>query len=215
MSIKYLIFDFDGTLADSSQGVIASIIYALESYGYEIPDDNVLKKFFGPPLVDSFMEYIGVDEKTGEALTSKYRELYSDNAMYLVELYEGMRELLNKLKDDGIKIAIASSKPRKFFDKLLKKLELTDMFDAVSGAAMDEKGTEKKDIILKACENLGVCDKSEAIMVGDRKFDILGAHAAGIKCIAVTYGFGDVREFENAGADHIVDSPMEIYDLIK
>ena len=147
MNIKYMIFDFDGTLADSSQGVIASIVYALESYGYQVPDDDILRKFFGPPLVDSFMQYIGVDEKTGEELTSKYRELYSDNAMYLVELYGGMRQLLEKLKVDGIKIAIASSKPKKFFDKLLKKLELTDMFDDVSGAALDEKGTEKKDII--------------------------------------------------------------------
>ena len=144
-----------------------------------------------------------------------YRELYSDNAMYLVELYGGMRQLLEKLKVDGIKIAIASSKPKKFFDKLLKKLELTDMFDDVSGAALDEKGTEKKDIILKACENLGVRDKTEVIMVGDRKFDIDGAHAAGIKCIAVTYGFGDVQEFKKSGADHIVDSPEEIYALIK
>lgn len=215
MNIKYMIFDFDGTLADSSQGVIASIVYALESYGYQVPDDDILRKFFGPPLVDSFMQYIGVDEKTGEELTSKYRELYSDNAMYLVELYGGMRQLLEKLKVDGIKIAIASSKPKKFFDKLLKKLELTDMFDDVSGAALDEKGTEKKDIILKACENLGVRDKTEVIMVGDRKFDIDGAHAAGIKCIAVTYGFGDVQEFKKSGADHIVDSPEEIYALIK
>lgn len=215
MSYKYVIFDFDGTIADTSEGVTASIIYALESYGIEVPSEEVLRRFFGPPLVAGFMKNVNVDEETAEKLTAKYRQLYNDNAMYLLELYDGMGELLERLKEDKIKMAIASSKPRKFFDRLLRHLEITDYFDAVSGASLDDKDSGKKEIIENACNILGVEDKSEVIMVGDRHYDINGAKEAGIKCIAVTFGFGSREEFEEAGADYIVDSPKEVYELIK
>ena len=210
MNYKYVIFDFDGTVADSSEGVTASILYAYEAFAKPLPDDETIRQFFGPPLVASFMKYAGVDEETGEEMTAKYRELYTDNAMYLLKLYDGMDELLKKLKANGIKIAIASSKPIKFFDKLLNKLEIKDYFDAVCGAAMDEKSTRKKYIILNALNQLGVEDKSEAIMVGDRKYDVLGAKEAGVKCVGVTFGFGDYDELKDAGADFIVDEPMEV-----
>ena len=214
MNYNYVIFDFDGTVADSSEGVIASILYAYEAFAKPLPDDETIRQFFGPPLVASFMKYAGVDEKTGEEMTAKYRELYTDNAMYLLKLYDGMGELLKQLKKSGTKIAIASSKPKKFFDKLLGKLEIKEYFDAVCGAAMDEKSTSKKDIIQNALKQLGVEDKSLALMVGDRKYDVLGAKDAGIKCVGVTFGFGDYDELKEAGADFIVDEPSQIMKIV-
>ena len=214
MSYKYVIFDFDGTVADSSEGVTKSILYAYESFGFQIPDEKTIRQFFGPPLVASFMKYAGVDEDTGEAMTSKYRELYTDNAMYLLKLYDGMECLLKNLKENGKKVAIASSKPKKFFDKLLDRLMIKDLFDVVCGAAMDEKSTSKKDIILNALDGLGVEDKKQAIMVGDRKYDVLGAKGAGVECIGVTFGFGDYEELKEAGADFIVDEPMQVLDIV-
>lgn len=215
MGYKYVIFDFDGTVANSSEGVSASICYALESFGIPIPPEDVMIKFFGPPLVNGFMDNVGVDEETAVALTAKYRELYTDNAMYLLELYDGVRELLEKLKVNGIKIGIASSKPKKFFDKLLEKLEITDYFSAICGAEMDAKDNGKKEIIENSIKQLGAKNLDEVIMVGDRMFDIEGAHQAGLKCIAVTYGFGTREEFEEYDAEYIVDTPEEIMNIVK
>ncbi|MBQ7654199.1 MAG: HAD-IA family hydrolase [Clostridia bacterium] len=215
MSCKYVIFDFDGTIADSSEGVRDSLIYAYNAFSLPLPDEETIRKFFGPPLTASFMKYAGVDEETGAAMTAKYRELYTDNAMYRLKLYDGMKELLENLSNDNIKIAIASSKPKKFFDKLLNRLEIAQYFNAVSGAAMDAKDDSKREIILQSLDSLGVENKNEALMVGDRKFDILGAKGAGIRSVGVTYGFGSREEFEKAGADFIVDTPNEIYEIVK
>ena len=119
MNCRYVFFDFDGTIADSSEGVIESIAYAYKAFNKPLPDYETIKCFFGPPLIASFMKYAGVDERTGEEMTEKYRELYTDNAMYRIKLYDGLERLLKNLSDDGIKIAIASSKPTMFFEKLL------------------------------------------------------------------------------------------------
>ena len=213
--IDTVLFDFDGTIADSSEGVKASIIYAYEAFKKPLPDEETLRQFFGPPLVASFMKYANVDEKTGEAMTSKYRELYTDNAMYRLKLYDGVEKLLQNLSADGVKIAVASSKPKKFFDKLLTYLGIKRYFEVVSGADMDEKGTSKTDIILSACDQLGVEDKSQVLMVGDRKYDVLGAKGAGVKCVGVTFGFGSRQELEESGADFLADTAEEIYEIVK
>lgn len=215
MSFKYVLFDFDGTIADSSEGVIESIAYAYKAFNKQLPDYETIKCFFGPPLVSSFMKYAGADEKTGEAMTAKYRELYTDNAMYRIKLYDGLEQLLKMLKDDGMKIAIASSKPTMFFDKLLAYLNIKQYFDAVCGARSDEKSTSKTDIILSACEQFGVEDKNEVIMVGDRKYDILGAKGAGVKSIGVLYGYGERDELEKAGADYFAETTDEVYRIVK
>ncbi|MBQ7579699.1 MAG: HAD-IA family hydrolase [Clostridia bacterium] len=215
MNCRYVFFDFDGTIADSSEGVIESIAYAYKAFNKPLPDYETIKCFFGPPLIASFMKYAGVDERTGEEMTEKYRELYTDNAMYRIKLYDGLERLLKNLSDDGIKIAIASSKPTMFFEKLLTYLNIKQYFDAVCGAESDEKSTSKTDIILSACNHLGVEDKNEVIMVGDRKYDILGAKGAGVKSIGVLYGYGERSELEEAGADFFAETTDEVYKIIK
>lgn len=210
MSCKFAIFDFDGTIANTENGVLACVQYALESFGRDVPDYDTLKKFLGPPLVVSFMEYIGVDMLTAEKMTAKYRELYSDNAMYILELFDGIEDMLKKLRENGVSLAIASSKPQMYLDKLLDHLKIADYFNAVCGETPDDKGNGKKWLILKACEILGVRSKDDIIMIGDRRFDIEGAKEAGIKSIGVTFGFGEREELEKAGADYIADTPDDI-----
>lgn len=206
---QYVIFDFDGTIADTSRGVYDSIIYALQSYGYEVPNEDVLASFLGPPLHASFMRATGCDDKTAEKLTAKYRELYTDNAMYRVRLFDGIKDMLVSLKENGIKMAIASSKPQHFFDKLLKHLEITEFFDAVCGASFDDKENTKEAIIDRALTLLKA-DKNKTLMVGDRCFDVDGAKQNGLKSLGVVFGYDYTEELKNAGADFIVYKASDI-----
>lgn len=206
---QYVIFDFDGTIADTSRGVYDSIIYALQSYGYEVPNDDVLASFLGPPLHASFMRATGCDDQTAEKLTAKYRELYTDNAMYRVRLFDGIKDMLVSLKENGVKMAIASSKPQHFFDKLLKHLEITEFFDAVCGASFDDKENTKEAIIDRAL-NLLKADKNKTLMVGDRCFDVDGAKQNGLKSLGVVFGYDYTEELKKAGADFIVYKASDI-----
>ncbi len=205
----FVIFDFDGTIADTSRGVFDSVIYALTSYGYKEPDEKTLFSFLGPPLHASFKRVAECDDEMAEKLTAKYRELYTDNAMYRVELYCGIREMLISLGENGIKMAIASSKPQHFFDKLLKHLEITEYFEAVCGAAFDDKENTKEAIIARAIDLLGA-EKEKTLMVGDRCFDIEGAKKNGIKSLGVVFGFDYTQELKAAGADFIVKEAKAI-----
>ncbi len=212
-NFNYVIFDFDGTIADTSRGVYDSIIYALESYGFPTPDDDILASFLGPPLHASFMRVTGCDDKTAENLTAKYRELYTDNAMYRVRLFDGVREMLDDLKNLGIKMAIASSKPQHFFDKLLSHLEIKEYFEAVCGAALEDKENTKEAIIARAISLLGA-EKETTLMVGDRCFDIDGAKKNGIKSLGVVFGYDYTEELKNAQADFIVCNANKIKEVL-
>ncbi len=206
---RFVIFDFDGTVADTRQGVFDSIAYALTSYGYEVPDENVLNSFLGPPLHASFKKTTSCTDEMAEKLTAKYRELYTDNAMYRLSLFDGMENVLKEMKSHGIKMAIASSKPEKFFAKLLKHLNIDGYFDAVCGASLGDIHNTKQEIIARAMKELSA-DKEATLMVGDRVFDIDGAKANGIKSVGVVFGFDYTEELENAGADVIVKKSDEL-----
>lgn len=205
----FLIFDFDGTVADTRRGVFDSIIYALTSYGYEIPDENVLNSFLGPPLHASFKNTTSCSDETAQKLTAKYRELYTDNAMYRLSLFDGVEEMLKELKSKEIKMAIASSKPEKFFSKLLEYLKITEYFDVVCGSSLSDIHNTKQAIIARAMKELGA-EKENTLMVGDRVFDIDGAKQNGIKSAGVVFGFDYTEELRNAGADFIVKTTKEL-----
>lgn len=206
---EFVIFDFDGTIADTREGVFDSIIYALTSFGYEVPDENRLNAFLGPPLHASFKETTGCDDETAVKLTAKYRELYTDNAMYRVKLFDGIEEMLKALKEKGIKLGIASSKPQKFFNDLLKHLKISEYFDVVCGASMDTKENTKQAIIARAMKELSA-EKDRTLMVGDRVFDIDGAKQNGIKSAGVVFGFDYTEELKTAGADFIVKTTKQL-----
>lgn len=211
-----VLFDFDGTLVDSSQGIFNSLIYAFKADGREAPPEKELRKFIGPPIYDSFKKYYGFSDGKIEWMIKKYRERYSAEGCSELRVYDGIERLLKRLKDNGVKVATASSKPVKFIERILEENNLRQYIDYVGGTHYDQiaLGSGKTGIILNAMERLGVTDKSRVIMVGDRKFDIDGAKGAGIKTIAVLYGFGSKEEFERHGAEYTAESAEDTEKII-
>ena len=211
-----VIFDLDGTIIDSSEGITSSVEYALDKRGYSHGERETLKVFIGPPLREQFMKYCGITEvEEGTALVSAYRENYSVKGIFECCAYDGIRELLKSLKECGYKVIIATSKPEKFAKMIIQHLSLTEYFDFIGGANFDNTRTDKAEVIDYALNQSGFAHlKDKAIMIGDCVHDIIGAKANNIDSVAVTYGFGDIEELLNSGADYLVASPFELKELL-
>lgn len=208
-----ILFDLDGTLTDPGLGITNSVAYALKYYGIEEEDRKSLYKFIGPPLSDSFSKYYGFsDEKAMEAVW-KYREYFRDKGLYENEVYEGIRDLLGKIKASGRRIVLATSKPEEFSVRILEHFDLMKYFDVVAGASMDEKRNKKGDVIRYAMEKGGFTSEG-AVMIGDREHDIFGAKENGLPSIGVLYGYGNEDELRSAGADYIAENVEDIYALL-
>ena len=210
---KYVFFDLDGTLTDPFEGITNSVAYALEKFGIRVEDRKTLSPFIGPPLVDSFKEYFGFDEVFANKAVEYYREYFSVKGLYENKVYNGVEKTLEELKKRGYKPVIATSKPEIFTVKILKKFNLTKYFDFVSGATLDQTRVKKADVIAYAVEKLNIVDKSEIIMVGDRKFDVEGARQNGIDTVGVLYGYGDREEMEIAKPKIIIENILDLLDL--
>lgn len=212
MIYKAVVFDFDGTLCDTGIGVKKSAKYALDAFN--IPCDNweELDFFIGPPLLVTFQEKYGQSASDADLLVKKYRERYSTIGLYESELYKGIDELLARLKADNIKIGIASSKPEKYIVDLLEKFDIKKYFDDICGVSFNADCESKQSIIARCVENLGV-DFNDAIMVGDRFYDIDGAKANGMDSIGVLWGFGSKFELIECGAKYIVDKVDDIESI--
>ncbi len=210
MKFKSVIFDFDGTICKTGEGIIKSAKYALEAFGYDVPeDDSELEFFIGPPLLVTFQERFGADPQTALELVKKYRERYTNQGVYESELYEDIRGLLEALKNDGIKIGIASSKPQKYIETLLEKFGVIKYFDAICGVSFTADCETKASIITRCLAELNTPPDS-AIMVGDKNYDIAGAKANNLLSVGVLWGYGNKFEFIEAGADFIAEKPQDI-----
>lgn len=210
---EIILFDLDGTLTDPGPGITNSVAYALEKYGIEVEDKKTLYSFIGPPLKDSFMKYYGFDEEKAMQAISFYREYFRDTGLYENKVYEGVRELLEKIKASGRKIVLATSKPEEFAVRILEHFDLIKYFHVVAGASMDETRNKKGDVIKYAMEKGGFSAQG-AVMIGDREHDIFGAKENGITSIGVLYGYGSEEELKKAGADYIAETVDEIFDLL-
>ena len=211
----YVIFDFDGTVADTGEGILKSLQYSFEQMGREVPDLSDLKKFIGPPIHYSFVNFYGVSENEVEQYIEKYRERYRKIGVYECFVYDSMVETLKTLRENGVKLGIASSKPIKLVYDVMEHLKLTEYFDAVVGTRFDDSNHPgKTDLVLQSMEKLEDSDKSRTLMVGDRFFDIDGAAGAGVDSVGVTYGYGSREEFMEHNATYIVDSPKEILNIV-
>ena len=214
-NFDYVIFDFDGTVADTGEGILKSLQYSFVAMGDPAPELKDLEKFIGPPVYYSYTHFYGVPEEKVDLYVKKYRERYREKGIYESKVYVGLVELINSLKENGIKVGIASSKPESLIHSVGDYLEITDLFDAIVGVKTDNsKHSSKAGLITQAMSDLGVTDKNKVLMVGDRCFDIDGAHEAGVKCCAALWGYGDEEEFKAHKADFIVKYPKEIENLL-
>lgn len=216
MTYKYLLFDLDGTITESGTGIINSVKYALKKMDAVIEDESVLRKFIGPPLMDSFMDYCGMDKgEAGQSVTF-YREYFSEKGMFENKVYDGFIDMVRALKHSGRVLSIATSKPEKYAVPIAEKLGFSMYFDNICGASMDGSRTAKTDVIRYALGRMGIedTDRNKVIMVGDRENDIYGAKENGLASMGVLYGYGDRKELEDAGADYIAESVSDISHII-
>jgi phosphoglycolate phosphatase len=214
-SYQYLFFDLDGTLTDPGEGITNSVAYALDKFGITVTDRASLYPFIGPPLVDSFMKFYGFSHEDAERAVVCYREYFRDRGIFENRLYEGIPEALKALKDAGKTLVIATSKPEPFAKRIVEHFGLSPYFTLVAGASFDETRSEKWDVIEYAMDSLKLTDRSEIVMIGDRKHDIIGAKKTGLDSVGVLWGYGDREELTSAGAEIIFDTVGQLTSLGK
>ena len=210
----YLLFDLDGTLTDPAEGITNSVIYALKKWGIEVRERSELYCFIGPPLSASFKKYYGFSEEDALKCVEYYREYFRDRGIFENKVYDGIPELLEKLKKSGKILILATSKPEIFAKQILDHFDLTKYFDFVAGASMDESRNKKADVIRYALEMAKVTDLSRTIMIGDREQDITGAKLNSLDSLGVLYGYGDREEHRNAGATYIGETVEDIMSFV-
>lgn len=208
---KTILFDLDGTLTDSGEGIINCVIYALERFGLPIPPRDSLRYFVGPPLHESFVKQ-GVPADRAEEAVAVYRERYVPTGMFENTPYPGVRELLEQLKAEGYTLYVASSKPEWMCVEILEHFDLAKYFAQICGATMDTSRTNKEAVIEYLIQENGKTDNM--IMVGDTKFDVLGAKAHGIPCVGVSWGYGIVADMQQAGAAAIAYAIDGLYQIL-
>lgn len=211
---RAILFDLDGTLTQSGEGITKSVQYALEKLGKPEPDLKKLEVFVGPPLLQQFMKYAGLDEETAVKAVEYYRERYTDVGIFENRPYPGVEEMLEGLKRKGYILAVASSKPERFVRRILDHFHLTGYFQEIVGSEMNGGRTSKAEVIEEALSRLHMSGcRKDVIMVGDKEHDVLGAREAGISCVAVSYGYGTEEELKNAAPLKNVHSAREVLDF--
>lgn len=212
--MDYILMDLDGTITNPAEGITKCFEYALHYFGIEVEDRADLEQFIGPPLRQSFMEGFGFDEEKATRAIAVYRERFRPIGMFENTVYDGMEDALQALKEAGKVLIVATSKPEDMAKKILEHFGLDGYFDDICGSCDDQNRNEKDEVIRYALEKHGITDLENALMVGDRKFDVVGAAKCGLKCMGVLYGFGDREELETAGAAYIAETVEDMARLI-
>lgn len=207
--IRAVLFDWDGTVADTRPGIFNSVRYAIGQYGIADRPDDELRYFIGPPLYDGFEHVFGVSPELANELTDTYRVYYRDKGIFECNVYDGVGDLLRELHDAGIKTAVVSSKPKEFLDRLVEHFGLAEHLDAVVGPAMDNHNSNKTVLVNQALKELMLLPSTVA-MIGDRHFDMEGAKAAGVNAVGVLYGYGTEEELCAAGADAVCEQVADL-----
>ena len=211
--MNYL-FDLDGTLTDPGLGITNSVMYALEKLGIRETNRQALYSFIGPPLWKSFEQQYNLSPAQAENAVAYYREYFAETSIYQNEVYPGMRGLLQTLQAAGHTLVVATSKPTFFAQKVLDYFDLTQYFAFISGGTLDGSLVEKADIIACALAACRITDLDRTIMIGDRRHDVLGAQAQGIRSVGVLFGYGDRAELQAAGADFIAETVADLTTLL-
>lgn len=208
-----ILFDLDGTLTDSFDGIANAALYALNNLGVTSYTKANLNFFIGPPIFNSFDKIFDGDKQKVERAVTLYREYFGERGWKENRVYDGVKQMLQQLKDMGKTLAVATSKPEHFSRRITEYFGLNKYFVFVAGASMDESRAQKAQVIEYAIANTGF-DKQKTIMIGDRNHDILGAKKCGLKSMGVLYGYGDLEELKTAGADYIAATPAEVVKII-
>ena len=209
-----LLFDLDGTLTDPAAGIMKSVKYALSHYDITIEDLDSLKVFIGPPLQDSFVKYFGLSKKDADDAIWKYREYYGDKGIYECTLYPSIEKLLEGLSAQGKMLLLATSKPTVYAVKVLENFGILGRFAFVGGSELDGTRTQKDEVIAHVLSSMGITPGDRLLMLGDRSYDILGAHKNGMQALGLCYGYGSREELVQAGADYIADTVAQACALL-
>lgn len=209
---KVLLFDFDGTLYDTVEGIAKSAQYALKKLGVEAKLSD-LRCFAGPPLVDIFMEKYGFSYEKAYEARGLFQERYIPIGVYESRPFPGMLEFLERMRARGFTLAVATSKPQSLCEELLSRAGLTSFFTVVCGSGLDGNNNSKQEIVERVIAALGA-QKADCVLIGDTKYDVSGAHAARIPCIGVRYGYAAPGELESAGADAIAEDLAELEKML-
>ena len=211
---KAILFDLDGTLTESGEGITKCVQYALEKLGRPESDLEKLKVYIGPPLMEQFMKYADLDEATARKAVEYYRERYKPIGIYETSLYKDGDIMLKRLKNAGKYLAIATSKPQAMAEEVLRYLGIYDYFDKIMGADLIGPRQSKQSVLEALFEKIENKDRSKYIMIGDTKFDIIGANLMKIDSLGVSYGYGNKKEMLELGALKVLDSTKEIADFL-
>lgn len=209
---NYILFDLDGTLVDSSEGIINAVRYATRQMALLEPDAEILRRFIGPPLKQSFMDLIALPEETASEAVRLFREYYSKIGKNQCCLYAGVEDLLSRMHDAGYGLYVATSKPTEFSVDICRRLGIEDYFIEIIGSNMDNTRSAKCEVIQSILDMLP--NGSHAVMVGDKKQDLVGARLCGISAVGVLYGFGTLEELQSEPNEAIVNTVDELFELI-
>ena len=207
--ITTVFFDLDGTLTDSRPGILSGMAHALTALGIPTAADAVPQDVIGPPLYDSFRGIYGLDHETAREGVRLYREYYSAGGLFENEVYRGIPEMLRRLSEAGLSLALATGKPHEYARRIVHHFGLAPSLTAVFGAEFDGTRGDKAELLSYAAATLSL-SPSECLMVGDRRYDIEGALAVGMTPIGVLWGYGDRAELETAGCRHFADDPEDV-----
>lgn len=215
MDKQYILFDLDGTLTDPALGITNSIMHAIKKMNLEPQKREDLYVFIGPPLHESFMNFFHLSSQEADLAVENYREYFSVHGLFENDPYPHINEVLADLKNKGYQIALATSKPEIYAKQILEKFDMAQYFDIIKGSKLNDRTENKTRIMKEAMDFFNDDDLTRYVMVGDRKFDMLGAKELGIDSIGVTYGYGSRHELEESQATIIIDDCIQLNDIFK
>ncbi|WP_315505205.1 HAD hydrolase-like protein [Oribacterium parvum] len=208
---KNILLDLDGTILDSGSGIMKSIQYVLDHFSMYHEPEEKLRKFIGPALIDSFMNFYGFSKEKAEEAVEYFRDYYPEKGMFDAFIYPGMRECIEKMAGDGKKLVLLTSKPIFFASQILQHFGLSDYFFMEIGPDLSEQSSDKTRLIEKALRE-GNFLKEDCLMVGDTKYDILAAKDVGIDSVAALYGYGEVEEISIA--KYSIEKPLDLLSIV-
>jgi phosphoglycolate phosphatase len=214
---KYVLFDLDGTISESASGIRTSLEHAITALGKPLPNLDDYTLYIGPPLIDTFRNLCRFSEEDSEKGVELYRDFYNTKGKYINKLYDGIKDVLAVLKENGAKVAVCSSKYEKFAEEIVEILGVSEYFDAVCGSTLDGSRKDKKDLIPYAVNSLDgdfeAC-KDEVVMLGDTYFDARGAKFCGVDFVGVEYGYGSKQAMQDEGAQVFAKAPIDLLTIL-